>query len=101
MDVDETRDFRLIHSADRQITDSRSCVRLCATQYSDGSLDDLRIEVFEDDNDLNSDQARELAVVLLEAADELDRWAAMSDDRLSTSRPKCSRPRLSGPPMSC
>jgi hypothetical protein len=80
MDVDETRDFRLIHSADRQITDSRSCVRLCATQYSDGSLDDLGIEVFGDDNDLNSDQARELAAVLLEAADELDRWAAMSDD---------------------
>jgi hypothetical protein len=34
LDVNETRAFRLIRSADRQITDNESAVRLCATQYS-------------------------------------------------------------------
>jgi hypothetical protein len=72
---DETRAWRIIHSADRKITDNDGYVHLRATQYSDGNLDDLGIRVLTADDDLNSDQARELASVLLEAAAELDGWS--------------------------
>ena len=74
MAEDEARDWRLIHGADRTITDSATYVHLRATQYCDGNLEDLGIGVHADDDALNSDQARELAAVLLEAAAELDGW---------------------------
>jgi hypothetical protein len=75
MDADETRDWRLIFGADRKITDGTAYVHLRATQYADGSLEDLGVTVYTADDDLSSDQARELAAVLLEAAAELDGWA--------------------------
>jgi hypothetical protein len=48
---------------------------LRATQYKDGSVEDVEAVVVGTDDGLNSDQARELADALLEAADEVDRWA--------------------------
>jgi hypothetical protein len=62
---DETRAWPIIHSADRKITDNSGYVHLRATQYSDGSLDDLGVYVYTCDDDLNSAQARELASILL------------------------------------
>jgi hypothetical protein len=40
---DETREWRLIHGATRRIPDNNGYIHLRATQYSDGSLDDLGI----------------------------------------------------------
>lgn len=77
MSEDETRQWRLIYGPDRTITDcDGSGVTLRATQYSDGALDDIGIQVWTGDDDLNSDQVRELAAALLEAAAELDGLAA-------------------------
>ncbi|WP_156660733.1 hypothetical protein [Mycobacterium sp. 852002-10029_SCH5224772] len=75
---DETREWRLIYYTPRHlVTDHDASVSLRAIQYSDGSLDD-EIEVIvggaDSDGPLNSDQARELAAALLDAAAELDRW---------------------------
>jgi hypothetical protein len=71
----ETRSWRLVYSADRKVTDHDACVSVRATQYSDGSLDDVEILANGADSDdpLNSDQARELASALIEAAAEVDR----------------------------
>ena len=53
-----------------------------AVQWADGTIDDGQIEgpnvyVYDlgEGGPLNSDQARELAAALMEAAAELDRWA--------------------------
>jgi hypothetical protein len=75
---DETRAWRLI-SSKREITDHDAHISLRGVQYSDGGLDDdveLTVDGASWDNPLNSDQARELAAALLEAAAELDRLAA-------------------------
>lgn len=69
---DETRAWRCLDGHPRAITDHDASVRLWAIQYEDDSLDDPGIEVFTGDIHLNSDQARELASALLEAAAELD-----------------------------
>jgi hypothetical protein len=76
IDHDETRAWRTLDGVRRTITDNAGYVHLSAIQYSDGSLEDLEIFVFTDDDNLNSDQARELAAALLEAAAELDRLVA-------------------------
>jgi hypothetical protein len=72
---DESRAWRLIFSRDRTVTDHDACVSIRACQYSDGSLDDeiaLFVLGVSWDNGLNSDQARELAAALIEAAAQLD-----------------------------
>lgn len=74
LDQDETRMWRLIHSAERTVTDHQAHIWLRAVHYSDGSLEDVEIMVETGDDSLNSDQARELAAALLEAAAELDGW---------------------------
>jgi hypothetical protein len=56
-------------------------VQTSAVQFRDGSInasdDPPQIQVYTyTDNGLGSTQARELAAVLIEAADEVDRWAA-------------------------
>jgi len=68
---DETRAWRLIRGADRKLTDNDGYLHLRATQYSDGSIDDLGISVFTADDDLNSDQVAR-AGLRAEAAAELD-----------------------------
>jgi hypothetical protein len=68
-------DYRIIRGAERGITDnSNVAVSTNACQYTDGHLDEFLVSLMCED--LNSDQARELAAALLEAAAELDRWAA-------------------------
>jgi hypothetical protein len=65
--------WRVIHGPDRSITDHDVCVAATACQHADGRLSDVavRMRCFE----LNSDQARELAAALLEAAAEIEGWA--------------------------
>lgn len=65
---------RLIFGARRPVTDHSVSVLAGALQYDDGRVEELRVIL--GDHDLNSDQARELASALLEAAAEIDRWAA-------------------------
>lgn len=75
--------YRTVFGVDRGVTDSTARVYIAAIQLADGSLDDGSIEapglyVCDGERDglhLNSDQARELASVLLQAAAELDGWA--------------------------
>jgi hypothetical protein len=72
--VDSGRDrFDASDRFARDITDHDLVVQTSACQYTDGHLDEVHVSVGGDP--LNSDQARELASALLEAADELDRWA--------------------------
>lgn len=74
--------FRTVFGIDRTVTDSTARVYTAAIQLADGTLDDGAIEapglyVCDGERDglhLNSDQARELASVLLQAADEIDGW---------------------------
>jgi hypothetical protein len=80
---DDFQPYRVIVAADRTITDHRLTVSPSAVQWADGSVDDGRIEgphiyVFNlgEGDPLNSDQARELAAVLLEVAGQLDGWTA-------------------------
>jgi hypothetical protein len=75
MSEHETRAWRLIHGAERLVTDHQAHVWLRAIQYVDGSIDEVEIMVEVGDASINSDQARELAASLLEAAAEVDRWA--------------------------
>src|ERR1700730_12697463 len=77
---------RVIMGDNRGVTDTDVIVWTSAIQFWDGSLDtDGEIEmpslhidgggVSSAISNLNSDQGRELAAALLEAATELDRWA--------------------------
>ncbi len=79
---DDPHPYRVVIGAERTVTDHKVRVSSSAVQWADGRVDDGRIEapqiyVFELDesNPLHSDQTRELAAVLLEAADEIDGWA--------------------------
>lgn len=72
-----TTPWRSVVFASRQVTDHTARVSANACQYSDGHVDSVGISVAGlDYEDLNSDQARELAAALLEAAEQLDKWAA-------------------------
>jgi hypothetical protein len=80
---DDPQPYRVILGADRKVTDHKLTVSPSAVQWGDGSVDDGRIEVphvyvydVDEGNPLNSDQARELAAALLEAAAEVDGWSA-------------------------
>jgi hypothetical protein len=78
--------YRVIFSAGRSVTDHKVVVEAAAVQFANGWIDDGEImtpsitvsNVDRNEWGLNSDQAREPAAVLLEAADELDRWASAS-----------------------
>ena len=54
-------------------------VQATAVQFADGRIDDGRVHepprVYLGDDALTSAQARELAALLVESADEVDRWA--------------------------
>jgi hypothetical protein len=64
---------RCIDGHERTIIDHNAYLALWAIQYQDDSLEDPGIKVSAGDEHVNSDQARELAAALLEAAAELDR----------------------------
>ena len=74
--------YRTVFGVDRAVTDSTARAYTAAIQLADGSLDDGAIaapSVYvcdgnQDGMALNSDQARELASALLQAAAELDGW---------------------------
>jgi hypothetical protein len=75
-------EFRIFHGADRIIRAEDEIVAKVQTggvQLPDGSVDlsdPPRIDLFTfSDDGMTSDQARELAAALLEAAAEIDRWA--------------------------
>jgi hypothetical protein len=77
--------YRVVFGFDRTVTDHNVRVYASAVQLADGTVDSSLIEgpsvyVASGENDglepLNSDQARELASALLEAAAEIDGWAA-------------------------
>jgi hypothetical protein len=83
---------RVVTGPNRGITDHPAFVRTVASQRADGTVN-VRpapgIEApgitvfngaFEIVDGLNSGRARELAAVLLEAADELDGWADKGED---------------------
>jgi hypothetical protein len=73
--------YRVISGRTRKLKDGLGEVETSALQYADGSInatdDPPRISVttYTDDG-LTSGEARELAAMLIEAADEVDRWAA-------------------------
>jgi hypothetical protein len=75
--------YRVVFGADRTVTDHGLKVSTNVVQWADGTIDLTgiveapHVYVFDlgDGNPLNSDQARELAAALLEAAAELDGWA--------------------------
>jgi hypothetical protein len=76
---DETRAWRLIYWGS-PITDHKCGVTIRTVQYSDGDLDDdisISVDGASFDDPLNSDEARELASALLEAAAERDRLVAV------------------------
>lgn len=80
---DDPQPYRVVIGTHRTITDHPLKVSPSATQWADGSIDDGSIEgpsvyVFDlgELRPLNSDQARELASALLEAAAEIDGWVA-------------------------
>jgi hypothetical protein len=79
---DEPQPYRVVIGPDRTVTDHKLRVSTNVVQLADGSIDDGAIEaphvyvLGEDCGPLNSDQARELASVLMEAAAEVDGWAA-------------------------
>jgi hypothetical protein len=80
----EPQPYRVVIGDDRTVTDHKLRVSPTAIQLADGSIDDgttieapsVYVVDLDEGNLLNSDQARELASVLLEAADEIDGWAA-------------------------
>ena len=79
---DDPQPYRVIVTVGRPITDHRLTVWSSAVQWANGTVDDGRIEaphvnVYDlgEGYPLNSDQARELAAVLLEEAARVDGWA--------------------------
>jgi hypothetical protein len=70
-DGDDIRPWRLVYSAERTVTNHDAEVQLRAIQYADGTLAEAEV-LLNGDDELSSDQARELAAALIEAADELD-----------------------------
>jgi hypothetical protein len=80
----EPQPYRVVIGDDRTVTDHKLRVSPTAIQLADGSIDDgttieaPSVYVFDlgESSPLNSDQARELAAALLEAAAVLDGWMA-------------------------
>jgi hypothetical protein len=73
--------YRLLFGERRNIDGGTNytTVQITAVQFADGRIDDGRMHepphVYLGDDSLTSVQARELADLLIGAADEVDRWA--------------------------
>src|SRR5258707_11144605 len=74
---------RVIMGQNRSITDTDVVIWTSAIQFADGRIQqdeggasEPPLVHVDGGVDLNSDQARELAAALIEAAAEVDRWAA-------------------------
>ena len=72
-DRDDPRPSRFVRW-ERAIPDEKACIEIRALQYADGTLfePELFVHIMTDDG-LSSGEARELARLLIAAADELDR----------------------------
>ncbi len=71
--------YRIVLGAKRGITDHALLVSTSAVQWVDGSIEDGSKDEcpkvwLDQPGDLNSDQARELAALLLELAAQIDGW---------------------------
>lgn len=84
-DPEHPEPYRLLFGFDRTVTDHTVRVYASAVQLADGTTEEGSIDgpsVYVASGQasalepLNSDQARELASALLEAAAEIDRWSA-------------------------
>lgn len=79
LDGDEL--YRLVYTGEQVIAGCDVRTQLCATQHPDGSLsgeDPFEIYVHvPGGGDLSGAQARALAQILLAAAEQADRWAAL------------------------
>lgn len=75
LDADEPP-YRMLYGGQWTVTDHEARIETRAMQRTDGSLEDAGVDMHVGDDPLNSDQARELAAALLEAAAELDGWVA-------------------------
>ena len=82
--------YRVIFGANRGVTDHRACVSAGAVQFADGRIDDGQIATpsisVSHADFLASDQARELAALLLEAADEMDGWGDYAERQWEPTR---------------
>jgi hypothetical protein len=78
-EVDDPLPLRLVTGPNRGVTGSDVHVWTSAIQWADGGIAQQQPEPprvhIGGEIELSSDQARELAAVLLDAADEIDRWA--------------------------
>jgi hypothetical protein len=71
--------YRILFGDDRTVADHDVRVSTEAVQHADGRIEEAKAALLGQRDTgirLNSDQARELAAALLEAADEIDGWAA-------------------------
>ena len=78
-------DYRILYGVSRGVIGHTLIVQTTAVQLLDGTVDDgqgpaeeppaISVEVHPDRH-LTSEQARDLAAVLIESADEVDRWSA-------------------------
>jgi hypothetical protein len=69
--------YRDLYGVDRAVTDHTVRVYAFGCQGLDGTIDNLAVHLADGEESgpsLNSDQARELAAALLEAAAQLDGW---------------------------
>lgn len=74
-ETDDPIPSRCVYGIPRGVTDTKIVVEASASQWADGSVEQLCIDLTGANRVLNSDQARELAAALLEAAAEIDGWA--------------------------
>jgi hypothetical protein len=73
--------YRVIYGVPRGVTGHELALQTSAIQYSDGGInttdDPPQVSIYmHEASALTSDQARELAASLIEAADEVDGWVA-------------------------
>jgi hypothetical protein len=77
---DDRRPFRVLLGEVRAIDGVDVCLQATAIQFADGTLDDGSVHepplVYLGDDALTATQARELAALLVEAADVIDGWVA-------------------------
>jgi hypothetical protein len=79
---DDPQPYRVVYGVPRGVVGHKLALQTFALQWADGSInttdDPPRVSLLDihEDNGLTSAQARDLAASLIEAADEVDGWAA-------------------------
>jgi hypothetical protein len=81
-ETDEPTPRRYVSTANYRVVGHSAVIWWDATQFADGSIDvdrdppTVRVDGLAWEHGLSSEQARVLAAVLIEGADEIDRWAS-------------------------